>query len=316
LLPTGTHTSGGASDLPFENYKDVPWLIRTHAITHLPTVASLGTLRTAPAPSGDRLAFAGFGDPWFSKQQAKQAQKAATELATYRSRAAPVGLRGRAESDAADTALLSALPRLPDTAAEVMNLAKTMNADIKRDVFLGKKASEEKVRSSKLSDRRVVVFATHGLVPGDLNGLVESALALSAPEVTGGKADGLLTLSEILSLNLDADWVVLSACNTGSASGAGAEAVSGLGRAFFYAGTRAVLVSHWPVETTSARRLTTELFRRQSIDPSLSRAAALQQSTLQLIDDVFSHPETGAAMFSYAHPIFWAPLALIGDGGV
>ena len=70
--------------------------------------------------------------------------------------------------------------------------------------------------------------------------------------------DGLLTMGEILGLKLDADWVVLSACNTGSGEGAGAEAVSGLGRAFFYAGTRALLVSNWPVETTSARELTSE----------------------------------------------------------
>ncbi len=232
LLPTGKHTPSASSGIPFENYKDTPWLLNTHAITHLPTVASLGTLRSAPMPSGDRRAFAGFGDPWFSKRQATAAQKSSTKLVAYRSRGAPVGLRGRPASDAANTALLSALPRLPDTAAEVLSLAKIMNADVKRDVFLGKSASEELVRSTKLSDRRVIIFATHGLVPGDLNGLAEPALALSAPEVTGGKADGLLTLSEILSLNLDADWVVLSACNTGSASGAGAEAVSGLGRAF------------------------------------------------------------------------------------
>ena len=77
-----------------------------------------------------------------------------------------------------------------------------------------------------------------------------------------------------------------------------------------------MLVSHWPVETTSARKLTTELFRRQSINPSLSRAAALQQSALQLIDEVFPNPDSGTPLFSYAHPIFWAPLALTGDGGV
>ena len=227
-----------------------------------------------------------------------------------------MALRSRPESFDAESALLSILPRLPDTAEEILSLAEIMQADVAGDVFLGKKADEDLVKSTKLSDRRVIVFATHGLVPGDLNGLSEPALALSAPEVTGGKSDGLLTLSEILSLEFDADWVVLSACNTGSASSAGAEAVSGLGRAFFYAGTRAVLVSHWPVETTIAKKLTTSLFRRQAAAPDLSRAAALQQAALQLIDEVFSNPETGAPLFSYAHPIFWAPFALIGDGGV
>ena len=246
LLPTGKHVLGNSSEVPFESYARVPWLVRTHAITHIPTVASLGTLRNLPAAADRRRAFAGFGDPWFSKKQAEDASASRAELASYRTRSAPLELRSRPESSGAESALLSILPRLPDTAEEILSLAEIMQADVAVDVFLGKKADEDLVKSTKLSDRRVIVFATHGLVPGDLNGLSEPALALSAPEVTGGKSDGLLTLSEILSLELDADWVVLSACNTGSASGAGAEAVSGLGRAFFYAGTRAVLVSHWP----------------------------------------------------------------------
>ena len=74
-----------------------------------------------------------------------------------------------------------------------------------------------------------------------VDGLMQPALALSAPSVAGAGGDGLITMSEVLGLRLDADWVVLSACNTAAADGAGAEAVSGLGRAFFYAGTRAVL---------------------------------------------------------------------------
>ena len=96
--------------------------------------------------------------------------------------------------------------------------------------------------------------------------------------------DGLLTMGEILGLKLDADLVVLSACNTGSGEGAGAEAVSGLGRAFFYAGTRALLVSNWPVETTSAKALISELFKRQAANDNLSRAEALRQSMYALIE--------------------------------
>ena len=128
--------------------------------------------------------------------------------------------------------------------------------------------------------------------------------------------DGLLTMGEIFGLKLDADWVVLSACNTGSGEGAGAEAVSGLGRAFFYAGTRALLVSNWPVETTSARALTSELFKLQAANDNLSRAEALRQSMFSLIEGPgFVDPESGKTIFSYAHPIFWAPFSLIGDGG-
>ena len=153
-------------------------------------------------------------------------------------------------------------------------------------------------------------------MPGDLDGLNQPALALSNPKLGKSTEDGLLTMGEILSLRLDADWVVLSACNTASGNGAGAEAFSGLGRAFFYAGTRALLLSNWPVETTSAKALTTDLFKRQSENPNLTRAQALRQAMLGLIDgNGFVDTKSGKIVFSYAHPIFWAPFSLVGDGG-
>ena len=154
------------------------------------------------------------------------------------------------------------------------------------------------------------------LVPGDLDGLNQPALALSAPSIAGSDEDGLLTMSEILRLKLNADWVVLSACNTGAAAGKGAEAVTGLGRAFFYAGTQAILVSMWPVETTSARELTTGLFKYQQADPALSRARALQKSVLALIDGPgFKDPASDKIVASYAHPLFWAPFIMVGESG-
>jgi CHAT domain-containing protein len=126
----------------------------------------------------------------------------------------------------------------------------------------------------------------------------------------------LLRLGEILTLKLDADWVVLSACNTAAAGGRGSEAVSGLGRAFFFAGARALLVSNWAVESHSARSITTGLFRRQAGAGNLSRARALQASTLDLLDNgAFIDRATGRAAYAYAHPIFWAPFSLVGDAG-
>jgi CHAT domain-containing protein len=259
----------------------------------------------------------GFGDPYFSREQATLA---GTEDRKPRDRVAlvtrAVPLTFRNSPRAFDSAQLGKLPRLSDTAAEIRDLAQTLNADLERDVFLGSRANEKSVKSLDLASYRVVAFATHGLVPGDLAGLTQPALALSAPEVAGVEGDGLLTLDEILALRLNADWIVLSACNTASGQGAGSEAVSGLGRAFFYAGARALLVSNWPVETTSARALTTDLFRRQQGTPGLSRAEALRQTMIGLIDrGEYVDPETGKPVFSYAHPIFWAPFTLVGDGG-
>ena len=318
VLPVGPAALAAEEGALFSNHRLVPWLARTHAVTVLPSVASLRTLRGLPPGAGSRRAFAGFGDPWFSAAQAAEAvaEKAETVVS------GAVGMRGRAvflraapDTGGLDSAQLAQLPRLPDTADEIQSIALALDADLTRDVFLGRRANEGVLKATELSGYKVLVFATHGLVPGDLNGLTQPALALTAPEVADAGGDGLLTMEEILGLKLDADWVVLSACNTGSGQGAGAEAVSGLGRAFFYAGTRALLVSNWPVETTSAKALTTDLFRRQAEDASLSRAQALRQAMLALIDGPgYVDANTGKAVFSYAHPIFWAPFSLIGDG--
>jgi CHAT domain-containing protein/tetratricopeptide (TPR) repeat protein len=305
----------------FSAYRKVPFLIRKAGITQLPSVASLATLRGLPPAPANRKAFAGFGDPWFSAEQMAEAkaeqstQVAALVTRGLQTRGVKLVRRNAPATTGIDSAELGMLPRLPDTADEVKGIALALKADAS-DVFLGAAANEKTVKSMDLSNRRVVMFATHGLIPGDLNGLLQPALALSAPNVADVDGDGLLTLDEVLGLKLNADWVVLSACNTATGDGAGAEAVSGLGRAFFYAGTRALLVTNWPVETTSARLLTTDLFARQAADPGLARAAALQQAMAGLIDGPgYVDPASRQTVFAYSHPIFWAPFALVGDGG-
>ncbi len=318
VLPTAPAGRLGGKPPLFQSYRTVPWLARSHSISVLPSVASLITLRSLPPLKTKRRPFAGFGDPYFS--QAQQAQAETIQLAQLTSgnltvRGLPLTRRSIPQTRAVSSADLAKLPRLPDTADEVKAIALALNADPTADVFIGARASETQVKTMDLSDRRVIAFATHGLVPGDLDGLTQPALALSSPAVTGGKDDGLLTMGEILGLKLNADWIVLSACNTAAAEGKGAEAVSGLGRAFFYAGARALLVSNWPVETTSAKALTTDLFKRQAKDPALTRAQALRQAMLALIDGPGRTDAQGKTLFSYAHPIFWAPFTLVGDGG-
>ena len=204
---------------------------------------------------------------------------------------------------------------MPDTADELKSIALALRADPSKVLHLGKDANERTVKSADLSKYRVIAFATHGLVPGDLNGLTQPALALTAPEVADVDGDGLLTMEEILALKLDADWVVLSACNTGAGAGAGAEAASGLGRAFFYAGTRALLITNWSVHSDSARELVSGLFRRQAADSTLTRGEALRQAMIDLLDHKGFVGEGGKLLFTYAHPLFWAPYTIIGDGG-
>lgn len=296
-----------AKDGPlYAGYADWPWLIRDRAVSQLPAASSLSTLRRMKEGAGDRLPFAGFGDPDFAGT----------------GQSGEVGRRGLRAAVFADKALTRALPGedvssinyaqispLPDTRDEILSLAHALGADPRRDVFLGADASKQKVLSTDLSHRKVVAFATHGLLSGEFPGVDQPALALANP---GNGQHGLLTLDDILGLKLDADWVVLSACNTAGGDGQSGEAVSGLGRGFFYAGSRSLLVTHWPVESVSAKRLVVGIFDALGTSPGLPRAEALRRSMLKVMAD---RNTEGGFTFSYAHPLFWAPYALVGDGG-
>ena len=196
-------------------------------------------------------------------------------------------------------------------------MANALGADPSKDVVLGAAVTKQRVMKTDLSKTRIVAFATHGLLPGDFPGLSQPALALSAP--AGKDADkepleALLTLEDVLQLKLDADWVVLSACNTASGDGQGAEAVSGLGRGFFYAGSKALLVTHWSVDSESAKDLVSHTFASYSKDPAITRAKALQ-GAMQFIRQTSAKDASGKPSYSQAHPLFWAPYALVGEPG-
>ena len=157
------------------------------------------------------------------------------------------------------------------------------------------------------TDYKVLAFATHGLVAGDTTGLSEPALVLTPPETGSKRGDGLLTASEVVQLKLYADWVILSACNTAAADGTpGAEGLSGLAKAFFYAGSRALLVSHWPVASGAAVAITTRMLK-EAAKLGVGRAEAHRRAMMALIDDT-EH-------LHYAHPLFWAPFVVVGEGG-
>ncbi len=324
LLVTEAVEDRDDATLLFDRYRDVPWLARTHAVSVLPSVGALRVLRSRPDDRPGRKSFAGFADPYFSLDQAEEARQELSPTAArtplqVASRSGftdfPISLRSGPQTRSMLSATLALLPCLADTRDEVLAIANALDADPTRDVFLGADANETNVKNASLLDYKVISFATHGLVAGDLDGLTQPALALTSPSVTSNaNEDGLLTLGEVLGLRLDADWVVLSACNTGAGDGAGSEAISGLGRAFFYAGTRALLVSHWPVHSAATTELMTDLFTSSVSKPGLGRDEALRQTRLHMIDQAVFRNDDGAAVFSYAHPIFWAPFTLVGDG--
>src|SRR5208337_4602496 len=132
---------------------------------------------------------------------------------------------------------------------------------------------------------RIVHFATHGALAGQVSGSNEPGLLLTPPDVPSEEDDGYLTASEIAALKLDADWVILSACNTAASGAEGAEALSGLARAFIYAQARALLVSHWAVKSGATVKLVTGAMSRLAADKSMGRAEAMRQSMLALIDN-------------------------------
>ena len=319
LLPTMPSKIVPDDDPLFSSYRSVPWLARTHAVTLVPSISALLTLRKLPQGTASRQELIGFGDPLFSQQQAEEARKEDAPVqvadASNVTRGMRLKRRNSPKLDGIDSAQLAQLPRLPDTAEELKSIALALQADPAKVLNLGKDANEKTVKSTDLSKFKIIAFATHGLVPGELDGLAQPALALSAPAVADSDGDGLLTMEEILGLKLDADWVVLSACNTGAGVVAGAEAASGLGRAFFYAGTRALLVTNWSVHSQSARELITDLFKRQADDPKITRGEALRQAMLALVDGPGYVGADGKTEFAYAHPLFWAPYSIIGDGG-
>jgi len=297
VVPTGPLTS-----LPFQVLVTAPppsgvlgkdsvratkWLIQKHALSVLPSVQSLAALRTLAPSAAPPKPFIGIGDPVLAGPEGshKQRGKPPRVAAVYRNGA--VNLRALRE-----------LVPLPETAQEIRTIAGILGAS-SEEMRLGPAATETEVKRLRLADYRVVHFATHGLVAGEMSGLDEPALVLTPPATPSEIDDGLLTASEIATLTLGADWVVLSACNTASGNQVGADALSGLARAFFYAGARALLVSHWSVNSDAAVFLTTRTFA--GLARGVGRAEAFRQTML--------------AMVGAGHaPTAWAPFVIVGEG--
>ena len=336
--------SGALTTLPFQvlvtkppNSADLAsaaWLVRDHAITVLPSVASLTALRRTAKSSVATKPMIGFGNPLLDGDQ-KHAQLAAAYKSLASEARAQTGCAARSSkrtssrrshrrratpmpqtAGLADLAHLRAQTPLPETADELCAVARGLDADV-RDIRIGERATEHEVKrlsaSGALANYRMIHFATHGLLAGQLSGTREPGLILTPPAAASADDDGYLSGSEIAALKLDADWVILSACNTAGGAGQGeaADALSGLARMFFYAGARALLVSHWEVDSAATVKLITSAVGELAKDGAIGRGEALRRAMVALMTDT-SRP---AHWVPASHPSIWAPFVVVGEGG-
>ena len=196
----------------------------------------------------------------------------------------------------------------PPTKMEDMIRAVAMRMDARpQDVVLGPAFTDTGLLARKdLDNYKVVFFGTHGLLPTQEDCLPEPALVTSLGQ---GQSDAFLDASEILQLHLDADLVVLAACNTGGAGAATAdrtgltgsgEALGGLARDFIYAGSRGLIVSQWEVDRAATAALMSAIFSGQSE----TEGDAMRRAQTTLMNDA-----------RYSHPYYWGAFSLLGDGG-
>ncbi len=286
----------------FERYRRTRWLGDELALVTLPSPAVLVVARRKLHASSASENFLAFADPQLGGSEDVHTL---TQFAS---------LRGEDESGSPSTSTARAVCRmrsLPGTAREATALAVQLHA-APGSVFLGAEANERTLfalnSSGRLARQHIVLFATHGLVASGQPGMQEPALVLTPAKdcAPGSEAeDGLLTASEIATLRFDADWVVLSGCNTASAGGEGSGApLSGLARAFLYGGARRLLVSHWSVDSDATADLIAVTFRNFSAGSDAGHA----------LNEAMQEMRKSKGSLRYrSHPAFWAPFALVGD---
>jgi len=300
--------SGPLASLPFsvlverapqgKAHAQVDWLVRRLSISHAPSLRAFYLQRTTASAVKPTRAMLAFGNPALTGQSKSGARSGSGSLSAL---ASSCRQEGPASGD-----LLRALAPLPETADELGVVQRVLGTrGLQTKVYLSDNATEAQLREEKLDDYRVLYFATHGLLPGELKCQAEPGLVLTPPMAADDRRDdGLLETSEIASLRLNADLVVLSACNTaGSGSRFGGDALSGLAESFFHAGARRLVVSHWQVPSKATAALMSGMFESLGPEFESGPAHSLRDAQLKLISKEAS-----------AHPFFWAAFVVVGDG--
>jgi len=328
--------------LPFEALVTVPdeeephYLIQDCSIAYLSSASLLETLRDANQKrryTEERQALLAFANPIFPQENCDNGDNSDNGDSFYKSTvkgyiqallafAALIfpqenldngenstvrGLRTRAYRNLVGSG--GCIPQLPATKDEALNIAKLFNVT-PENLYLGEHASRDNLlllnEDQDLYEFRYVLFATHAVLPNELNYIKQPAVLLSYPE-----KGGYLTMADVFGLEMNADLVSLSACNTGRGKNVKGEGVKGLSRAFMYAGTPAVSVSLWKVNSQATQQLNQIFFTQLKKKRHL--ADALRQAKLAVLkgelDEEFEEFEE-----IYRHPYFWAGFVVFGDG--
>jgi CHAT domain-containing protein len=280
LLPE----AGSANDLV-----NVHWLVRDTTLAYVPAAANFVSLRKIEGTSAAPNPWFGFGD--FQPVTLAQAR------ATY-----------NVETCKDSAAEFAQLPNLPFAKLELQAAGAVFGAT-PDDELLGPDFTVPNVEKASLKDYRILHFATHALLPTDLPCQSSPAIVTSAPPGATSAADALLDTADVTNLKLDANLVVLSACNTGGGA-AGGEALSGLARSFFYAGARALMVTQWSVNDQVSAYLVADTLSRVHAGVDGGAAGSLRAAQLALIQGA-GHGFPA----NIANPFFWAAFSVIGDGG-
>jgi CHAT domain-containing protein len=292
-----------------EQYPQAPWLAKRFGLSVLPSLSSIVALRSSTGEGADKP-FLGIGDPLLDDHPARSGKLAAAgNPGLFRNVRALKRVPDPAASpDQQRQQLLQQLrsqPSLPDTAAELEAIAATLGSDKNSALLLRERANEFQLKQTPLHGYQVISFATHGVLAGELGKGIEPGLILTPPAKASAEDDGFLSLSEVAGLKLNADWVVLSACNTAAGADQDSDGLTGLARAFIYAGAKSLLVSHWAVSSQATVGLMQGLFANYQ-KQNLPKHKAHQLAMLSMIN-------SGDPQLS--HPSMWAPFVLVGADG-
>ena len=266
------------SDNDADALRHSAWLIRRFAISVKPAF-----LAAAPSDAAAGGGFIGIGAPVLSGTPTSSERGLTPDKDTV-----------------SDLSALRGLPGLPKAMDELTRMKSAFDLP-GSTLMTGADATETHIKATPLGGYAVIAFATHGLISGNLTTLREPALVLTPPAVATADDDGLLTASDVAGLRLNARWVILSACNTGSGREDGAAGYSGLAKAFMQAGAQSLMVSLWPVRDDIADRLSVDTVRRNV--SGTSQPQALRKAILSLMAD--------DSVAGSANPAIWAPFSLV-----